>query len=190
MMFGIMVVTTPFTLVTVNVAEVVPGVTVTVPGTVAAPTMLLARLTTTPVPGAGMSNVTVPVDVEAVPLGSLITLVGFKVTDIICGGFTVKAAVCAPPLNAAEIIATVWAATVTVDTVNVAVVAPPLTVTLSGTLAAAELLPKAMTAPPVGAGPLSVTVAIEVELAEPPSTEDGVSVTMLTAAGTTVRVAF
>ena len=55
-----------------------------------------------------------------------------------------------------------------VVTENVALLAPPATVTLAGTVAAEVLsLDKDTTAPPPGAGPLSVTVPVE-EL--PPTT--------------------
>ena len=54
------------------------------------------------------------------------------------------------------------AVTALVLTVNVALVAPAATVTLEGTLAAPVLLlERATCAPPVGAGPLSVTVPVE-----------------------------
>lgn len=45
-----------------------------------------------------------------------------------------------------------------VDTVNVALVFPAGTVTLAGTIATLLLLDMVTTAPPAGAGPLSVTV--------------------------------
>jgi hypothetical protein len=54
------------------------------------------------------------------------------------------------------------AATTLVLTVNVAVVAPAATVTLDGTPATVVLLLESVTcAPPAGAGPLNVTVAVE-----------------------------
>jgi hypothetical protein len=58
--------------------------------------------------------------------------------------------------------------------VKVAPVAPARMVTLEGTLAAALLLETATSAPPAGAGPLSVTVAVED--CEPPTTLAGFSV--------------
>ena len=52
-------------------------------------------------------------------------------------------------------------ATVLVLTANVALVPPAATVTFGGTLAAPLLLESATCAPPVGAGPLNVTVPVE-----------------------------
>jgi hypothetical protein len=51
--------------------------------------------------------------------------------------------------------------TVLVLTVNVALLAPAVTVTLEGTLAAPLLLESITCAPPLRAGPLSVTVPVE-----------------------------
>ena len=52
-------------------------------------------------------------------------------------------------------------ATALVLTTNVALVAPAAIVTLGGALAAPLLLESATCAPPVGAGPLNVTVPVE-----------------------------
>ena len=52
-------------------------------------------------------------------------------------------------------------ATAVVLTVNVAVVAPARTVTLAGTVAAASLLERLTSAPPVGAAAVSVTVPVD-----------------------------
>jgi hypothetical protein len=67
----------------------------------------------------------------------------------------------------------VEAATLAVLTVNVALLAPAATVTLAGTVAAAMLpLEREMAAPPLGAGPLRLTVPIE---GDPPVTLSGLS---------------
>jgi hypothetical protein len=68
-MLDVAVASKPFTLVTMNVAELLPESTVAVAGTVAAAVLLLASVTTTPPVGAVVFNVTVPVEVDAVPLG-------------------------------------------------------------------------------------------------------------------------
>ena len=75
--------------------------------------------------------------------------------------------------------------TALVVTVKVAVVALPATVTLAGTCAAEGLLlDNVTTAPPVGAGPVKVTVPIEVA---PPGTDVGLSLTELRAGRFTAK---
>src|SRR5437016_12886791 len=64
------------------------------------------------------------------------------------------------------------AVTALVPTVNAALLAPAAIVTLAGTLAAPLLLESSTCAPPVSAGPLSVTVPVE---ADPPVTLVGFS---------------
>ena len=74
-----------------------------------------------------------------------------------------------------------------VPTAKVAVVVPPRTVTLAGTVTTAVLLLESVTcAPPAGAGPLSVTVPVE-EL--PPLTLTGFKVNDEGTGGITVSAA-
>jgi hypothetical protein len=192
-MLDIAVAVSPLILVTLNVAVLLPAATVTVlTDKVAAAVLPLATWTTTPPVGAVVSNVTVAVEVDAVPLGSLVTVVGFSVTEEIAGGFTVSTEVCCEPLYAAEIVEVVWAPTAAVVTRNVAVVAFAATVTLAGTVAAAVLLLASVTTvPPVGAGPFSVTVAVGFGVV-PPCTAFVLSPSDVTpvAGGSTVSVAF
>ena len=71
--------------------------------------------------------------------------------------------------------------------VNVALVAPAVTVTLAGTCAAdVLLLVRVTTAPPDGAGPVKVTVPVD---EVPPITELGLRLTEVSAAAVTVKVA-
>jgi hypothetical protein len=80
-----------------------------------------------------------------------------------------------------------WDETVLVETVNVAVVAPAVTVTLAGTVAAdVLLLVRFTTAPPDGATELSVTVPVE-EM--PPTTLVGFRLKPETVRGVNVSVA-
>ena len=77
---------------------------------------------------------------------------------------TVSFAVAKPPLGSlAVIVAVVAAPTAFPVMVNLAEVAPAATVTVCGTVAAAELLMRLTMNPPVGAAAFRVTVPEEVE---------------------------
>ena len=85
------------------------------------------------------------------------------------------------PPYVAEIVTGVDAATVDVDTENVAVVAPAATMTVAGTAAIAPLLLESDTvAPPDGAAAVSVTVPVD---EVPPTGEDGFTLSAASAAG-------
>ena len=86
-----------------------------------------------------------------------------------------------------EIVTEALLATGLVVTVKVAVVAFAATATLAGTPATAVLLlDRLTTAPPVGAGLLSVTVPVD---EVPPITDVGLKVTVLRTADVTVKLA-
>ena len=76
-------------------------------------------------------------------------------------GVTARTAELVTP-RLAEIVTVLFEVTVLVVTVKVAVVEPGVAVMLEGTVATAVLLLESVTlAPPVGAGPLRVTVPVE-----------------------------
>src|SRR2546427_12331228 len=77
-------------------------------------------------------------------------------------------------LYEAEILTVVETIARDVFTLKVALVAPSGTVTLAGTVAAALLLERERRAPPLGAGPFSVTVPVE-DPRRPTITLSGVS---------------
>jgi len=146
-------------VLTVNVALLAPAATITLVGTVAAALLPLERETVAPPAGAGPLNVTVPVEGDPP-----VTLVGFSVSEERVGracGSTVSEAVLVTPAYDAEMVTGVDAVTALVLTVNVALLAPAAIVTLADTLAAPLLLESSTCAPPVSAGPLSVTVPVE-----------------------------
>src|SRR5438445_13833259 len=75
---------------------------------------------------------------------------------------TVRLAVLVTPFWVAEIETVVNFDTTLVETVKVAVLAPAATRTLTGAVAAVLLLERVTVATPVGAGPVSVTVPVDV----------------------------
>ena len=101
-------------------------------------------------------------------------------------GSTVSAADDDVLLKVAWIFPVVEVPTVTVETLNCAVVAPASTVTVAGGVAAALVLESVTTSPPVAAGPESVTVPV---VPVPPITVDLDNTTDCTVGGFTVSVA-
>ena len=143
-----------------------PAVTVTVEGKVAL-VELDVRLTTEPPGPAAPLSVTVPV--EPIPPA---TEVGETVTLSKVAGVIVSGADCVPPLRVPVIVAVVEVETALVETVKVADVVPAATVTFACNVAEALLELRVTTAPEGPAGPLSVTVPVEVL---PPTTDVGFS---------------
>ena len=141
-----------------------PAGTVIVSGTVTTAGLLLENATTAPPLGAGAVNVTVAEAVEppCTLAGLRLTVSSVAVGAGGAGAVTVMVAVCVVPPYLAVITEVVVELTVLVATEEVvAEVAPAGTVRVAGTVAAAVLLlDRATSAPPVGAGAVSVTVAV------------------------------
>ena len=156
-----------------KVAVVAPPTTVTVAGTVPAAVFPEVRLTMNPPVGAGLESVTVPVE-RFPPMTEL----GLNASPVTVGALSVRAAE-AVPFAVAETFAVPSTPTAVVVTVNVAVVAPAATVTDEGTVADALSDRRATEVPPVGAGPVRVTVPVE---GLPPTTDVGLSDTDVTPA--------
>ena len=158
-------------VVTVNVADVCPAATVTVPGTIADELLDASAINKPPV-GAGPLSVTVPVD-DVPPA----TVVGFNTTDATSGDVTVSDALAVVEKAAAVIVDVASVPTGFVVTVNVAVVCPAAIVTVAGTVAAPLFEDvRLTTVPPAGAAASRVTVPV---LDVPPTTDPGFSVTEL-----------
>jgi hypothetical protein len=148
-----------------KLATVCPAATVTVAGTLATAESLVVSETSAPSAGAGKPSHTVPV-VEIPPA----TLFGLRTIDPRIGA-TVSPADFVRPSSVAEIVTVVEPVTTVVDTVKVALVAPTATVTVAGTAATAGLLLESViSSPPLGAGALRVTLAVDVV---PPCTAPG-----------------
>jgi len=121
--------------------------------------------------GAAAFNVTVPVLVapSRTEAGLKLTLDGVGV--VAAPVVTVSTADRDTPPAVAVIVAELFALTVLVVMVNVALVDPPATATLGGTAAVAVLLLDSTTVwPPEGAAELSVTIPVA---DEPPTTDVG-----------------
>ena len=170
---------TPGDVVTVKVARLLPAATVTASGTVAAALLLLSATTDPPV-GAAVVSVTVPV--ELLPP---VTLVGLKLKVLRAVEVIVNTAVRVTPPKLAVIVTAVDVDTGDVVTVKVALLLPAATVTAAGTVAAPLSLLSDTADPPAGAGPLSVTVPVELT---PPLTLVGLKLRVTKAGGITVSV--
>jgi hypothetical protein len=138
---------------------VLPAATVTLAGTVATAVLLLDSVTTEPPDGAGPLSVTVPCD-EMPP----VTVVGDSDSvesdgALAAPGVTVSTA---PHVvfSTAHSFACVVDETLVVPTLKVAVVAPPGTVTVGGTVAG-DIDESCTVAPPAGAGAFNVTVPVD-----------------------------
>lgn len=140
---------------TVKVAELAPEAMLTLAGTVA-DVLEDDKATTTPAGPAGPLRVAVPV-AEFPPM----TVVGLTVRLVRLSGPTVRVAVCVRPAKEPEMITDVLVETGVVVTVKVPFVAPAASVTDAGNVAEVLLEVSATTEPPVGAGPLRVTVPVE-----------------------------
>ena len=175
-------ITCPLTgvVVMLKVALVLPAATVTVAG-VTATTFVEDKLTTTPPAGDGPFNVTVPVEAFPPPteLGESVRLAGRF-------GVMLRAAETGDIPIVAEMLADVEAGTARVVTVKVAEVEPAAIITLEGTVALTLSEERMTTAPPVAAGPDSVTVPVE---DVPLITEVGESVRFAGSGGASARIA-
>jgi len=156
--------------------------TVTFAGTGSTPALLLVRLTVIPPAGAFPLSVTVPV---VICPGT--TVAGLNDSIVTTGGITVRPPDKNVPLGSVAVMLTaVLAATGSVVTLKVPLVAPPATLKLAGTVAALGLLLIKVTVRPVGgAGPLKTSVPTE---PTPPLTEPGLNVSDVIPAGLTVSV--
>lgn len=145
-------------VVTVNVTDVAPAGTVTEVGTVAVEVLELERKMGTPPVGAATEIVTVPV--ERFPPT---TVVGASVTPVGRGAVALSELLAEEVPRVAVMTVPTSLPTGTVVAVNAAVKAAAGTVIDAGTVTTAVFEDdRVTTVPPVGAGPLRVTVPVDV----------------------------
>ncbi|MBI1791168.1 MAG: hypothetical protein HYR60_26870 [Acidobacteria bacterium] len=142
--------------VAVKVALLAPEATVTEAGTVSA-ALLLDRLTAKPPPAATLFSVTVHV-----PVADGLMAAGQDNADNCTGAVSVSEKLRDMPAMLAVSWAVVSTATAAAVAVNVALTAPPGTVTEAGTVTPALLEERETAMPPADAGKVSVTVHVEV----------------------------
>jgi len=150
-------------------------------GTVAAPVLLLIKVTVKPDGGAGPVNTSVPTE-TAPP----VTVPGLKLNDMMAAGFTVRVPLMllAPSVPVTITFFTVATPTVVAEKLCDAV--PEEITMLAGTVTDGSELLMAMVTPPAGAAWLRVTVTVELV---PPCTVVGFNVTPVTVTeGATVTV--
>jgi len=165
---------------TVRVIEEVPCAIVMLVGTLTTAGSLLERAITNPPEGAGALSVTVRTAEAPTATFGRSTLIPLKAI-----GTTVRVAVFLTP-SVAEITTARATVTALVVTAKAAVLSPAAMLTLDGTFAVAVLeLVNWMTTPPVGAGPVSVTVPVD---PLPPPTSPGLNDTALTTGAFTFSV--
>jgi hypothetical protein len=162
--------------------------TITLAGTAATAGLLLDRATKAPPSRVAAPRIARPVD--TVPP---VTLAGSRVKDESSKGgrHTMSSSEIATPPLAAVILtnaAPIWGgSTGFVDIVKLALIAPGATITLAGRVAAqVMLLERLTTAPPAGAGTLSVTVPVD---AFPGVTPPGLKLREERVVGTSSRTA-
>jgi hypothetical protein len=154
-------------VVIAKVALLAPAATVTDDGTVAAEGLPLDSDTTAPL-RAGPESVTVPVD----PFPPT-TVEGLRESEDRTRGTTDRLVDLVTPPYKEKMLTAVETDTGKVVIAKVALLAPAATVTAEGTIATSVLsLDSEMTAPPLGAGPESVTVPVE---PLPPTTVEGLA---------------
>ena len=165
---------------TEKVAEVPPAGMETLAGSDAL-ALLEVSATTIPAAGAGLLMDTVPTEVDPP-----VMVLGANVMEVSTGAEIERVAAAVAPWKVPVIVAMVEVAMATVVTVKVAVFAPAAITTVVGTTALTLLEVSATDAPPVGAGPLRVTVPVE---EVPPFTVVGAKAREVSEAAVMLKVA-